>query len=272
MRLLLLCLCACALAAQTPDSQVVFEVATVKHGPPRDYSASSRGGPGTADPTTYTIENYPMSSLLEIAYGLSSYRIFGPAWLAEERFTIAAKLPAGTTKEQLMLMMRTLLVERFKIAAHIERKEIAGYDLIVAKGGLKMAASPGPPNEDDAPVSWPTKPDKEGYPNLPPGRQAFMTAAGGRIRWRFVDESMDTLASKLADNVGRPIVDATGLTGKYDFEIYWSADAMSADPPADSGSSLFTAVQQQLGLKLEPKKVPGDTVVIDRIERTPREN
>jgi uncharacterized protein (TIGR03435 family) len=186
-----------------------------------------------------------MSSLLEIAYGLSSYRIFGPALLDDE-------LPAGTTKAQLMPMMRNLLVERFKITARIEKKEIAGYQLVVGKGGPKLAASPGPPSENIDPAPYTIKPDKDGYPNLPPGRRSFMTAARGRVH--------------------QPIVDATGLTGKYDFEIYWSADAMSTDPPPDSGTSLFTAVQQQLGLKLEPKKVPGDTVVIDHIERSPREN
>src|SRR5580658_8785115 len=117
MRLVLLPVFVSALAAQTPDSQVVFEVATVRHGPPGDYSAGGSGGPGTRDPSRYSVENYPLSSLLEIAYGLSSYQLSGPIWLDDERFTIAAKVPEGATKEQLKLMMRNLLVERFKLAA-----------------------------------------------------------------------------------------------------------------------------------------------------------
>jgi Protein of unknown function (DUF3738) len=117
MRLTLLAALGCAWAAQTPDSQVVFEVATMKHGPPRDYSAGGCDcGPGTRDPTRYAVTNYPMSSLLSIAYGVSNYQLSGPVWLDGERFTIAAKVPQGATKDQLKLMMRNLLIERFKLA------------------------------------------------------------------------------------------------------------------------------------------------------------
>ena len=84
MRLVLLPFFVYAFAPQAPDSQVVFEVATVNHGRPGDYSAAVRGGPGTRDPTTYTVENYPMSSLLGIAYGINSYQLSGPGWLDDE--------------------------------------------------------------------------------------------------------------------------------------------------------------------------------------------
>jgi uncharacterized protein (TIGR03435 family) len=85
---------ACALAAQTPDSQVVFEVASVRHGVPGDYHASVIGGPGSNDPTRVSIENYPLSSLLyDLAYGIKDYQLSGPGWLDEERFTVTARLP-----------------------------------------------------------------------------------------------------------------------------------------------------------------------------------
>jgi uncharacterized protein (TIGR03435 family) len=276
MRLVLLSVFVCALAAQTPDSQVVFEVASVKHGLPGDFSAGGSGGPGTHDPTRYSLTNYPLSSLLGVAYGINSYQLSAPGWLDTERFTVTAKLPEGTTKEQLKLMMRNLLIERFKLAAHFEKKELGGYELVVAKGGPKFALSPGDPNQNEDPAK-PAAPfkmqfDKEGYPELPPGRHYSMAMGHGRARWRFGDESMEDFAGLLTTQIRQPIVDATGLTRKYDFVLSWSYAAMGPNAPPDSGPTIFAALQEQLGLKLVSKKVPVDMVIVDHIERTPSEN
>src|ERR1700693_1270329 len=275
MRFVLLPVFVCALA-QPPDSQVVFEVATVKHGLPGDYGARGSGGPGTRDPTRYSVENYPMSSLLEIAYGISSYQLSGPGWIDNERFTVTAKLPEGATKEQLKLMMRNLLIERFRLAAHFEKKEVTGYQLVVAKGGPKLAASPGDPSQNDdstkPPAPFTMTLDEEGYPELPPGRHYSMAIANDRARWRFADESLEHFAEVLGDQIHQPIINATGLTGKYDFVVSWSSAATQPNVPADSGPNIFAAIQEQLGLKLESKKLPVDTVVIDHIARTPSEN
>lgn len=267
----------CGLAAQQPDSQVVFEVASVKHGAPGDYGIGGNGGgPGTKDPTSYSVENYPLSSLLEIAYGISSYQLSGPAWLDEERFTVNAKVPAGATKDQLKLMMRNLLVERFQLAAHFEKREVAGYQMVVAKGGPKLAVSPGDPTLNDDPDKKPApfklSFDKDGYPELPPGRNYSMAMARDRARWRFGDESMDDFAKILGSYVHQPILNATGLTGKYDFVISWFASPLQANTSADSGPSLLAAVQEQLGLKLEAKRVPVDAVIVDHIDRNPADN
>jgi uncharacterized protein (TIGR03435 family) len=267
----------CGLAAQTPDSQVVFEVASVKHGAPGDYGIRGNGGgPGTKDPTRYSVENYPLSSLLEIAYGISSYRLVGPTWLDEERFTVNAKVPPGATKDQLKLMMRNLLMERFLLAAHFEKREVAGYQMVVVKGGPKLAASQGDPTLNDDPDKKPAPFkltfDKDGYPELPPGRNYSMAMARDRARWRFGDESMDDFAEILGGYIHQPVLNATGLTGKYDFVISWFAAPLQANAPADSGPSLLVAVQEQLGLKLEAKKVPVDAVIVDHIERNPTDN
>jgi uncharacterized protein (TIGR03435 family) len=97
--------------------------------------------------------------------------------------------------------------------------------------------------------------------------------AKGRARWRFVDASMDDLTGKIADSMlQKPAVNATGLQGKYDFLLSYSWAAMQPDPPPDAGLSLFEALEQQLGLKLESKKVPVNTLVIDRMEKTPKGN
>jgi uncharacterized protein (TIGR03435 family) len=276
MRTVLLAALVRLLAAQIPDSQIVFEVATVKHGPPGDYSASASGGPGTHDPTRYSVGNYPMSSLLEMAYGISSYQLSGPRWLDEERFTITATVPEGATKEQLGLMMRNLLIERFKLATRFEKREVPGYQLVVAKGGPKVAASPGDPEQNNDPAKPPASfkwaLDKEGYPELPPGRHYSMAINNDRARWRFGDESMEHFAEILGNQIHQPVVNATGLKGKYDFVVSWSYAAMQPDAPSDSGPSIFAAIQEQLGLKLESKKTPVDTVVVDHVERTPAEN
>lgn len=216
-----------------------------------------------------------MSGLLQIAYGIHAYQLSGPAWLDDERFTVNAKAPEGANKKQLSLMLRNVLMERFQIAAHFETKETTGYQLVLKKGGPKLNSSSGAPKKDDDP----NKPqprltmDREGYPEPPPGRQFWMAIVNDRARWQFVDESMDDLAERIADQmIHKPAVNATGLAGKYDFILSYSWAAMQPDAPPDSGVTLFEAIQEQLGLKLESRKVPVDTLVIDHMERTPKEN
>jgi uncharacterized protein (TIGR03435 family) len=256
------------------DPQLVFEVASLKHGPPFDYSVGGHGGPGAGDPTRWSVENYPISSLLHIAYGIASYQLSGPSWLDDERFTIEAKLAEGTTKEQLGMMLRNLLIERFRLSAHFEKRDVDGYRLVPAKSGPKLTPSSGDPNLDEnqseaaAPYKWTT--DKDGYPELPPGRQYSMAMGYGRARWRFGDESMDAFVKILGDWMRHPVVNATGLAGKYDFTFSWATDDPKAG--ADPAPNIFEAFQEQLGLKLESRRISVDTVVIDRIFRKPSEN
>jgi uncharacterized protein (TIGR03435 family) len=248
-----------------------FEVATVKRGERGDYGAR-----GSSDPMRFSVENYPMSSLLEMAYGINSYQLSGPGWLDSERFTVTAKHAEGATSEQLNLMLRTLLIERFKIAAHFDKKDVTGYRLVVARGGSKLAAPPPYSNQDDGP-SQPPAPlrmtvDQEGFPQLPPGRHFAMAIANDRTRWRFADESMDHFAETLGSQIHQPIVNATGLTGGYDFVVSWSAAELQPNAPSDSGPTIFAAIQEQLGLKLESARIAVNTLVIDHMERTPAEN
>jgi uncharacterized protein (TIGR03435 family) len=247
----------------------------VRHGAPGDFHAAVIGGPGSNDPTRVSIENYPLSSLVETAYNIRNYQLSGPDWLDEERFNIIARLPEGTTKEHYHLMMRNLLIDRFHLSAHFEQRQASGYRLVVVKGGPKLTPSPGEPKQSDGQAA-PFKPttDREGYPELPPGRTPVMVVSGryDRVRWRFVDESMDRFAESLADHVHQPVLNATGLKGKYDFEAYWSYAAMRPDPPPDAGPSIFAALQEELGLKLQSDKIPVQTLIIDRIDKMPTEN
>ena len=169
-------------------------------------------------------------------------------------------------------MLQNLLVERFKLAYHREKKEVPAYGLVVAKGGPKFKESvPAPPPEDsDQPPAKPTpmKRDEAGYPILPAGRDSTMAIMNGFASQRFGDATMEDLAMHLGFQLHAPVADATGLKGKYDFSLRWVTDRM----PEESGPNLLRAVQEQLGLKLEPRKTPIDVVVVDHCEKTPTEN
>jgi uncharacterized protein (TIGR03435 family) len=169
-------------------------------------------------------------------------------------------------------MFRNLVVERFQLKFHFEKKEMRGYALVVAGGGPKMKeASKDPINFEGPPPEF--KVGADGYPELPPGRRPAMLSNGRRSVLRCAGESMDAFASELSGYAGQPVTDATGLTGVYDFVLRW---AQSTDPsaPADGefGPTIFQALRDQLGLKLEPRKVVISVFVVDHIEKNPIAN
>jgi uncharacterized protein (TIGR03435 family) len=245
-----------------------FEVASIK---PADIAPDGghvrwlRGGPGTGDPTRIDYHNASLSDLICKAYGVEYYQIVGPDWLRMERYEIAATVAPGSTKEQLQSMLRNLLADRLKVQLHRDRKEMEGYSLTVAKGGPKLKAHVETP-PDDKPQSFGSKTDSDGYPVIP---REGLAENNGRARMKLPDEGVDTIASMLSLQLGSPVNDDTGLTGKYDLDLFWNTR-----PPeeADNGPDLVTAVHEQLGLKLEGKKTPVDVVVVDHAERTPTAN
>jgi uncharacterized protein (TIGR03435 family) len=288
---------------QSADSPVAFEVASVKASPPpggRGMRVGCNGGPGSKDPGTITCTNMNLANLVTMAYGIAHYLLSGLSPGDSERFEIAAKLPAGATKDQVELMWQNLLAERFKLAVHRENKEISGYELVVAKGGLKVKESapppPAPAATDDAAPPAPPRPagppkfqlDKDGFPDLPAGRGASMIMMNGKARWRASDETMEQLAAMLGVQLDQPVKDATGLQGKYDFTLSWANESFGggrgalAGPdggaPAaglaepDNGPTLLQAIQSQLGVKLEQKKTPVEILVVDHVEKVPTEN
>jgi uncharacterized protein (TIGR03435 family) len=265
-------------AAQTPDTSLQFEVASIKASPPPDprgFRMSFRGGPGTDDPGLFTCENWGLSGLITLAYDIQDYQLSGPEWMGTTRFMVSAKIPPGTTKEQFHLMLQNLLAERFKLALHREKKEMQAYSLVVSKNGHKLKQSPAAqlPLDDDQPKSLSastSNKDENGFPILPPSRHPMMMAANGHAVQRFANESMESLARELAGQLRHPVSDDTGLQGKYDFTMNWiMGGALAAD---DTGPTIFAALQQQLGLKLESKKGTVDILVVDHIEKAPTEN
>lgn len=205
-----------------------------------------------------------LADLMRRAYGLKQFQFSGPAWMSGERYEIHAKLPSGTAAAQVPEMLRTLLAERFLIAFHREKLERQVYALVIAKGGLKLKeAEPDPPGNG---------PDRK------------WETSGGALRLNR-KMTMDALGDFLGGFVDRPVVDMTALTATYQvtleipFEelkrakIAAEGRGSSGDTAADpsGGSAMFGAIQQ-MGLRLEARKVPVDVLVVDHAEKVPVEN
>jgi uncharacterized protein (TIGR03435 family) len=274
--LALLILVACAGVAQT------FEVASVKLAPPPSgrMTVGMTGGPGSTDPTRVRFSNFTLRNLVQIAYGVNGYQLSGPDWTGDSRYEVIATLPKDTSKEQFRTMLQNLLKERFKLATHSEQKTMALYSLTVAKGGPKLLKpapdAPAADTETRSVGSGPPKRDKDGYPDLPPGtRMAIKSEPNGDFaRAQGHNETMSYLVRMLSGQVRAPVEDDTGLTEKYDYRLSWIPQPAGSVPPdnEDIGPDLFTALQEQLGLKLSAKKGPVEVIVIDHAEKVPVEN
>jgi uncharacterized protein (TIGR03435 family) len=209
------------------------------------------------------------------------YQISGPAWIDTAGFDIAAKIPPSTTESHFVIMLRNLLSERFGLLVHRETKEMPLYELIVAKGGHKMkGAEPEQPSQE--PPAIKTFQGKDGFPISPAAMGiagAFPFTMAGKAKIDAVRVSMDSFARSLADTLGMPVVNATNLTGNYAFAVYYTPEGLPASTEvpvplaSDPGAqTIFSALQDQLGLKLDARKGPLEMVMIDRVEKTPTRN
>jgi uncharacterized protein (TIGR03435 family) len=231
----------------------VFEVASIKRGRP-----DAQGQGVRVQGINLQVINMPVADLLRFAYDLHPHQIIGgPAWLPQERFDITAKVDGEgqPNQEQLRTMLKKLLAERFQFASHADTRELPVYTLNLAKGGVKL-----------------TKNDPKTQTN------GVIFRGPGSVLLN--NSNMDDLCRMLQNAaVDRPVVNQTGLGGRYDFSLVWTPDRVQADipnpnaltPKADAPPDLFEAVQQQLGLKLDSAKLRIDVLVIDKIER-PSEN
>ena len=252
-----------------------FEVASIKLSGPQTPRGGF-GGPGSADPGRYYFHQATLLDLIGIAYHVDYFQISSKTPLDQQRFDLDAKMSPDMTREQFRLMMRHLLEERFHLKAHVEQKEFPGYELVVAKGGPKLAetgiASPQPASR--------SRSKEDDFPELPPDRPGMMskhTSSGAYfiVRLRARAEPMSLFASWLHTPGDQPVVDKTGLTGKYDFTLEYAqtmqtAAAANADPPPLP--DIFRALQDQLGLQLVGKKLPFDVVFVDSVDKVPTEN
>jgi uncharacterized protein (TIGR03435 family) len=229
-------------------------------------------------PDGYSATNISLKMLLQAAYGIREDLISGaPSWADSARFDIDAKVGGPDvdtlkklTPEQRRSMLQPMLAERFKLVVHKETKQLPVYDLVVTKGGSKLKeATPG-----DTYANGIKGPDGV-------GRGGMMRVGRGQLAAQGVPIS--SMVNMLSQQLHQTVIDKTGLTGKYDLELNWTPDPGSEpmfigpdssqhDPaPDSSGPSIFTAVQEQLGLKLQSAKGPVETLVIDHVEM-PSEN
>ena len=279
-----------ALAFSSVVLAQTFEVASVRPADPAAHN-SIVGGPGTDDPERLTYHGVPMRTILMQAYGILfnggkvTDQISGPAWLDNDHFDIVAKVRAGASKEQVNLMLQNLLVERFGLKVHRETRQVSGYELTQAKGGTKLKPTV---DLDAAPpaVGTPASPDRveNGYPVIPYGRSgvAWFVVDNGLMHGTGQSQSIFDLTAGVIFpylKFDAPVVDKTGLTGKYDFHLDLALDGgfrRPAGPPLlpdePTGPDIFAALDKQLGLKLEKKDVSIETLVIDHIERVPADN
>ena len=241
-----------------PPKFETFEVATIKLAP----SDAKRGRYIKMQGTRRFVENdYTLKLLIAAAYNLNPKAISGgPAWLSSEHYDILAVTPGEVqpTRDEQMAMLRSLLSDRFKLTFHRQPKVFSVYALEVAKGGPKLRPSTASP--EDPAVMGPG----QVFPQriLLPARNASMKDFTSLLQRAILD---------------RPVIDRTGLAGRYDFELEWAPDEsqfggeVAAATNTAPSLPLLSAIQQELGLRLEPTKAPIDAFVVDTAER-PSEN
>jgi uncharacterized protein (TIGR03435 family) len=212
-----------------------FEVASVKSDKSQtgvDRIKFSKG--------SLMIENVSLKRCIGMAYGIEdgrNYLLSGPEWIDSERFDILAKFPPETPEREVPLMLQSLLAERFNLAVHRETRQFSAYALVIAKGGAKLHPA-----------------------EAPQGSYRFKALAGHATGFSI---SMPMFADRLSRpdfQLDRRVVDFTGLEGTFDIKLDWD------------DASIFTAIQEQLGLKLEARKVPLEVLVVDRVNRVPTAN
>jgi uncharacterized protein (TIGR03435 family) len=290
-------LCASIALGQQPNPKLTFEVASIKPAAPQAMGriqGSGRGGPGTSDPGRIWFTDMSLRVLIMRAYDVQSFQVSGPSWLDSQRFDVIAKVPDGATKGDARIMLQNLLADRFKLKLHKGSKVALIYELMVAKGGIKIKEAAqtavAPAEGQGGPPPGPPLKGKDGFLRTPHGQLGIQAMVNGRMRMQGDAVTMARLTDILGMALGRPVVDKTGLTRAYDVMLDFSAERMGLGPkgpgpgegggdPAevsrdsnDSGPGILAALQEQLGLKLESRKGPVDLLVIDSVEKMPARN
>src|SRR5512133_841182 len=201
-----------------------FEVASIKPSGPQSGNREA-GGPGTPDPGRYRYTTATLEDLIVVAYDIEYYQVVSKAKIDRDVFDVVAKVPEGATKAQFRIMLQNLLADRFHLKFHREVRDFSGYELVVAKSGPKLT-----PSIADAP---PRAAADDEFPGLPPGKPGLMNAQVRRngyylVRVQGRQKTMADLATALNVPGHGPIVDKTGLTGKYDFTLEYQLPGSAA--------------------------------------------
>jgi uncharacterized protein (TIGR03435 family) len=217
-----------------------FEAASVKRNLSGDRGIRVRTPPDGG----LVVTNTTLGDLIRLAYQVQEYQLAGgPAWLETARFDIVATGNGEASETKVVQKIRTLLADRFRLSVHTERREMPVYAIVLARPDRRLGAQLRPSAADCATL---------------PG----CGVEGQRTRLSLTGQPMSRLAEMLSFRVGRMVVDGTGLGGTFDMALTWSTD----DVASDTAPSLFTAMQEQLGLRLDPQRDAVDVIVIDHAE------
>jgi uncharacterized protein (TIGR03435 family) len=245
--------------SQSASATATFEVASV-----RVSQAGKAGGEGRRresiqfSPDSVTMRNVSFRGAIRWAYHVMDYQITGPDWMADERYDITAKSSTQVAEDQLRVMLQALLADRFRLALHKQTKELPAFLLVVAKNGPKFKESA-----------------SDGELNVQPDQ--------GRMQVTVQRAPVSQLIEGLSQILRAPVIDETGLKGKYDvtiniakyipdLEAARQAAGGAGGAPMDPIPIIMNGIQEELGLKLESKKVPLDLLIVDRAEKVPTEN
>ena len=215
-----------------------FEVVSI-----RPVPADSQGRISEPVGTEFRAQAMPLSVLVQMAFGINPNQMVIPDWAQSVKFDIAAKTGSAVplTYEQMKPLLQKMMADRFKMTYHRETREVQGYDMVAAKDGLKLTpAKPGSPKG----------------------------GSGGPGTINMPSTTMKSFAGMLTAKLKRPVADKTGAAGDYEVKLRFAPDGDAESPLP----SIFTALREEMGIKLEPAKVPVEMVVIDHLERVPTEN
>jgi uncharacterized protein (TIGR03435 family) len=235
--------CAFLLSGQTHPE---FDVATIKPAAPSTDGRTHVRMSTDTDTGKLIYSNVNLKEVIGKAWKVQQYQINGPAWLGSDRFDIIARFAPHSTDDQVPLMLQSLLSDRFKLILHRETKELPVYALTVGAKGPKFKTA-----------------------ESASGITSNTTRTQRHVLARM---SMDGFAEFLSGEAGRLVLNKTGLTGSYEMPLDWAAENAPTGNDVPTLPSLFTALQEQLGLKLEPAKGPVETLIVDHADRTPTDN
>jgi uncharacterized protein (TIGR03435 family) len=274
--------CSGAAFGQTAAAQPQFEVASIKPAAPDARGMGIRMAPGGR----LNIANMPVKEMIVMAWRIEPFQVSGgPGWINSSRYDISAKPETNPGRDQLPLMLQALLEDRFQLKFHRQTKELPVYALVLANKDGKLG-----PKLTRGQEGGCAPPDlSKGPPQPEPGKPPTLPCGGMMMSPRSLRASgiaISNLIPMLSRTLGRTVIDKTGLEGNFDVSLEWTPDESQAlqfpgggaspgapapPPPDPNGPSLYTAIEEQLGLKLESQKGPVETFVIDSVQR-PSEN
>ncbi len=249
-----------AVVTQTTQVSPSFEVASIKQNTSGD-TTDELGLPAGR----FTARNVPLRTLILLGYGVRERQLVdGPEWIRSARYDINATSGTPLMPSMLAPYLRQLLEDRFGVRTHRDSRELPVYALTLARSDGRFGPDLRRPDRDYCAEAMDRQ--QRGLPALPlvPGQPARCQMRGGPGVLTVRSMPLSAMAGQISEPVGRMVIDRTGLEGVFDLDLKWTSDQGGADP---SGPSLFTALQEQLGLKLEPTRAPMEVLVVDRVER-----